>query len=170
MNKPIICCIYQKKIAIDNQLLQEITINQKHLFRERYELLSEADEDVAFLWQITQNTKNTLGINLHVYDKDSNIGLLRVDYNGGHVNPVIVNEYVPEKLSKYAGKWLKSSHIHYYVQGYKILSWAIPLEDDDFPVKSIDTNNFYETFADIIQAFAKRINVETIIHINKLLL
>ncbi|MDR3367023.1 MAG: hypothetical protein LBO71_08685 [Prevotellaceae bacterium] len=79
---------------------------------------------------------------------------------------------MPEHFRKYVGKEfsVKEHHIHYYVQGYKPLAWAIPLVDDDFAIKTIEAINFNQTFADIIKLFAKVVNIETVITINSLLL
>jgi hypothetical protein len=150
--------------------LPQITINQKYPFYERFELLSEKDDEFSFFWQIKQSSKNTLQISLHFQEDDSKIGLLRIDYNGGHTNPQIINEYVPERFHLYAGKQLAESHIHYYIHGYQSLAWAIPLKEDDFALKEISENNFNTTLAEIIKLFAKTVNIETIININILLL
>jgi len=159
-----------KKIVRDNELLSQITINQTFPCNERFDLLSESDDDFSFLWEITQSQKNTLRISLHFMENDSKTGLLRIDYNGGHANPQTVNDFVPEKFHPYAGVQLTQSHIHYYVQGYQTLAWAIPLTDDDFAIKSIDNHRFNEVFADIIKQFANKIHLETIININTLLI
>jgi len=76
--------------------------------------------------------------------------LLRIDYGGGHKNPETVIETVPEYLIPFAGKIFTydEPHIHLYVEGYKShMDWAMPLQQNDFPVKSI-TNS-----TDIIDAF-----------------
>ena len=49
-------------------------------------------------------------------------------------------------------------HIHYYVEDYKPLAWAIPLADDEFPIKDITTTT--DIFP-VIQEFAVRINLKT---------
>jgi hypothetical protein len=133
-------------------------------------LFSKKDDEFSFLWTIKQSSKNTLRISLHYQEEDSKTGLLRIDYNGGHTNPQSINEYVPEKFYPYAGVKLTKSHIHYHVQGYPVLAWAIPLEEDDFLVKEISENDFNITLAEIIKLFAKTINVETVININILLI
>jgi hypothetical protein len=160
----------KKILNKEGNLLPQITINQKYPFYERFELLSEKDDEFSFFWQIKQSSKNTLQISLHVQEDDSKTGLLRIDYNGGHTNPQIINKYVPERFHMYAGKQLTESHVHYYVQGYQPLAWAIPLEKDDFAVKEISGNNFNTTLTEIIKLFAKTINIETVININTLLL
>jgi hypothetical protein len=47
---------------------------------------------------------------------------------------------------------------------------AIPLTDDEFAIKTIAKNDFNKTFANIINLFAKTINIETKISINTLLI
>jgi len=159
-----------KKVIRGDDLLSEITIQQKFPFQEKLELLSEKDDEFSFLWEIKQGNKNTLKIGLHIQEDDSKIGLLRIDYNGRHTNPQTINENVPEKFHSYVGKELTQSHIHYYVPGYAALAWAIPLIDDPFEIKTIEEENFNATLKNIIIFFAKRVNIETAITINTLLL
>ena len=161
-----------KKILIDDELLSKITINQRFPFLERFELLSDKDNEFSFLWEIRQSAKNALKISLHVQENDSKIGLMRVDYNGGHRNPETINDFVPEKFHQYVGKEFTNNehHVHYHVQGYKSLAWAIPLNDDDFEIKTIGNEDFNYSLANIVILFAKKINIETLITINTLLL
>ena len=161
-----------KKILQGEKFLSEITINQTFPFMERYDLLSEKDNEYSFLWEIKQSAKNTLKVSLHVQENDGKTGLLRIDYNGGHVNPEKINDFVPEKFHKYAGKVFTNAepHIHYHVQGYKTLAWALPLTDDDFEIKTIENKDFNNSLKNIIILFAKTIKIETVITINTLLL
>ena len=161
-----------KKVLKGNDLLSQMTVNQKFPFQERFELLSEKDDEFSFLWEINQSAKNSLRISLHLQENESKIGLLRIDFNGGHTNPEIINEFVPERFHQYAGKYFTNDehHIHYHVQGYKSLSWAIPLVDDDFEIKTIDSEDINESLKEVIILFAKAVNIETIITINTLLL
>ena len=161
-----------KKAVKGDELLSKMTINQKYPFKERFELLSEKDDEFSFLWEINQSSKNNLRIGLHLQENDSKTGLLRVDYNGGHKNPEVINEFVPDKFHQYAGKYFVNNehHIHYHVQGYKSLAWAIPLVDDTFEIKKIEQANFNATLREIIILFAKTVNIETVLTINTLLL
>jgi len=149
--------------------LLEIIINQQYPFRERFELLSN-DEEFYFLWEIRQSSKKKLKINLHIQENGTKIGLMRLDYYGNvHTNPINTNNFLPVKFHKYAGKTfnIDEHHIHYYVQGYKPLAWAIPLIDDDFEIKTIENS---AGINDIIISFSKLINIETKIQINAILL
>lgn len=162
-----------KKIVENDKLLGALTINQVFPFNLRYELVSEKDDEFTFLLEIQQSKKSSIRISFHHQENDSKTGLLRVDYNSGHKNPEEINEFVPSKFHPYAGKYFLNSehHIHYHIQGYRSLAWAIPLTVDEFDIKEIkDDANFNTTFADIIKLFAKTINIETNIQVNTLLL
>ena len=162
-----------KKIVEGNQLLDRITINQEFPLNKRFELLSEKDDDFTFLFQIIQSKKHSIRLNFHCQENESKIGLLRVDYNSGHKNPELISPLLPVKFHPFAGKDFsdKEHQIHYYVDGYKPLAWAIPIINDDFIIKEISEDvDFNSTFAEIILQFAKTINIETAITINKQLL
>lgn len=161
-----------KKIVQYDTLLDKLTIDQKFPFYIRFELVSEKDDEVTFLWEIQQSKKNSVRVGFHYQENDSKIGLLRVDYNSGHKNPEEISEYVPEIFHPFAGKYFNCDehHIHYHVQGYKSLAWAIPLTVDKFEIKKLDNGaDFNSTFANIIKLFAKAVNIETEIYVNELL-
>jgi hypothetical protein len=163
----------QKKIVEKEVLLDNLTINQVFPLNLRYDLVSEQDDEFTFLLEIQQSKKSTIRISFHHQENDGKTGLLRVDYNSGHKNPEEINEFLPEKFHPYAGKYFDNNehHIHYHIQGYKSLAWAIPLTIDEFEIKEInDDANFNSTFANIIKSFAKTINIETSIQVNTLLL
>ena len=162
-----------KKVVQNDMLLDKLIINQEFPFFARYELVSEKDDEYTFLWVIQQSKKNSIQVSFHHQENDSKTGLLRVDYNSGHTNPEIISEYVPEKFHPFAGKIIsnKEHHIHYHVQGYKSLAWAIPLSEDEFKVKELnDGTDFNSTFTNILKLFAKTVNIETEIIVNELLL
>jgi hypothetical protein len=103
-------------------------------------------------------------------DNDTRLGLVRVDYNGQHnSNPSKINEYVPLEFQSYAGKFFNYNepHIHYYIEGYKPMAWAIPLSDTDFTIQQITSHT------DVISAFNafnKLISLQTQFIINPVLL
>jgi hypothetical protein len=131
---------------------------------ERIYLASKQDDEFTFFLEITQSSKVDLKITLHLQEEDASIGLLRVDFNGRHHNPVIANEGIPELFRQFADAWIEESHIHYFFDGYKPLSWAIPLKSDPtFPIKDFtDTSQI----GSIIQSFGKKINLLTVLMVS----
>lgn len=131
----------------------------------RLTLYAPDDLDQNLLIDIKESEKKALKISLHHQDNCTQNGLLRIDYNGRHFNPVEVVPTLPEIFRPFAGQWLDdySSHIHYVVNGYKPLAWAIPLEFDQFPVKEI---NAREDYSHRLNAFFKKINLKTTISFN----
>lgn len=92
------------------------------------------------------------------------IGLLRIDFKGGHKNPSIITETVPEFLKPFADKWLDPSepHMHVFVENYKPLVWAIPLSKSDFPVKELKDPS---DVSNLILNFGKKVNLISKINI-----
>ncbi len=126
---------------------------------DRIYMASKDDNDFTFFLDIWQSSKNQLKVTLHFQEEDASIALLRVDFNGRHINPEIANDNVSDEFKPYAGKWIEESHIHYFVEGYKPLSWAIPLTvDDSFPIKTFSDSS---EIGNIILAFGKKINLKT---------
>jgi Family of unknown function (DUF6978) len=124
--------------------------------KNRIKLLSEQGTEYEFLLDITSNQKITFKISLHHQEDISKIGLLRVDYKGRHKNPMELNEFVPEKFHPYLGLWIDEPHIHFYVDQYPPLVWAIPLSDYSFPVKNISNGR---EFGNAVRAMSKEINL-----------
>lgn len=162
-----------KKVVVNDSLLNHYSIDQMFPLKLRLELVSPVDDDYTFLWEINQSDKNRIRISFHHQENDSKTGLIRIDYNSGHTNPEAISEFVPAKFHPYAGKHFDSHehHIHYHVQGYKTLSWAVPLKDDGFEIKELDDNpDLQLNIARIIQYFARIVNIQTEITVNSLLL
>lgn len=159
-----------KKITKENSLVDSICLQQEFPIDIRYRMIDTVDGNYEFLWRIKQSSKNAIKLSLHVQDEDSNIGLLRIDYNGPHQNPQIAREDLPIKFQPYVGKWFNNeSHIHYYVEGYKPLAWAIPIEDSLLETKTIEEDKT-ETIKNAILEFANLINVKTKIYFQTMLL
>ncbi len=131
----------------------------------RLNLSAPDDLDQSLLLDIKESEKKSLKISLHQQDNSTQNGLLRVDYYSRHLNPVDILDTVPEKFKPFAGQWLNnySGHIHYVVDGYKPLAWAIPLELDDFPVKELKGR---EDYGQTLNAFFQKINLKTAIRYN----
>lgn len=145
---------------------QTIDLSQK---KNRIELISHQDTDCNFWVEITTNQKIILKTSIHHLESNSYIGLLRIDIKGGHHNPSNIEPTLPDFLKPYADKWFEpnESHMHIYVEGYKPLSWAIPLTDTDFPIKEI---NEPSDLSDLIFNFARKINLKSIINIQQAIL
>lgn len=126
--------------------------------------LRSLDEEFLFLWTIYRSSKELFKLSLHVLEKDSHVGIFRVDYvsnDSSHPNPAIATADVPNELKPFAGKEISGPHAHFNVAGYRTLQWAIPLKDIDFNVKTIvDAQNHIDV-ASAIQCFAKYINITT---------
>lgn len=162
-----------KKIVGPEGLLESLMIDQQFPFNQRFEMISAKDDEFTFLLEIKQSQKKSIRVSFHHQENDTKTGLLRVDYNSGHQNPAEISALVPEKFHPFVGKTFsnREHHIHYHVQGYKSLAWAIPLVDDDFQIKELNVGSqFNNALADIIKLFKKTINLETVMTINPLLL
>ena len=148
-----------KKVLKEEQVVDHVTLGLVN-GKARYFLHAEEEPDYLFLLGIYRSAKNHLKITMHFQEDNARIGLLRVDYNGQHKNPSVIKSDLPSRFEPYAGQWFgyDKPHIHYYVEGYKQLAWAIPLADDDFPVKSIDDEH---NILPATRAFAQKINLKT---------
>ena len=137
--------------------------------KNRLELLSHEDSQYNFWVEITTNQKIILKTSIHHLESNSFIGLLRIDFKGGHHNPITVKDTLPEYLKIYADKWFEPTepHMHVFVEGYKPLAWAIPLADTDFPIKNISDPS---DLNDLIVNFAKKINLNSKINIQQAIL
>ncbi|MCW2276923.1 DUF6978 family protein [Heliophilum fasciatum] len=124
------------------------------------------DGEHMFLFTVQQSAKYNIKITLHFQEDNTKVGLLRIDFNGCHKNPDVITPHVPLFIQPYASKFFdfEDHHIHYHVQGYKTLSWAVPLAVDVFPVKTIDD---FTSFQQAILCFGKRIRLNTELDIEK---
>jgi len=154
-----------KYIVLNGEIANTHLIDIQFPMSIRLALSAPDDLDQNLLVNIKESEKKSLKISLHHQDNSTQNGLLRVDFNGRHFNPVEITETVPETFRPFAGQWLDgyAGHIHYVVNGYKPLAWAIPLEVDDFAVKEL---NGWEDYTRTLNAFFQKINLKTIITFN----
>jgi len=154
----------EKYIIYKKEKQNTFLIAIKYPMRIKLNLISSEDTDQYFMLDIKEG-KRQLKVSLHHQDQNSNIGLLRIDFNGTHLNPFEINEHVPNKFKQFRGEQLGSyiGHIHYNIDGYKPLAWAIPLEFDNFPIKQLSSRNDY---INLLQAFFNTINLKTNISFN----
>lgn len=145
---------------------QTIDLSKK---KNRLELISHQDPDYDFRVEITTNQKIILKTSIHHLESNSFVGLLRIDFKGGHHNPVNILPSLPNFLIEYADKWFDPTepHIHIYVEGYRPLAWAMPLIDSDFPIKDI---THASDLSDLIINFARRINLKSLLNIQQAIL
>lgn len=150
----------EKQIQIEDRIADKYELNIEYPMNFRLILMSEEDIDQSLLIDVKESEKRALKISLHHQDDATQNGVLRVDYFSRHKNPDEINEFVPEVFHEFAGIYLDDydGHIHYVIDGYKPLAWAIPLEVDHFPVKTLKGRDEY---ANVLKAFFKRINIKT---------
>jgi len=141
----------------------ELKIGFPMSFRLSLTALNDLDQNLMV--NIKESEKKALKLNLHHQDNATQNGLLRIDYYSRHQNPFEIIQTVPEKFIPFAGLWLDdyAGHIHYVVDGYKPLAWAIPLEIDGFPILELNGREDYNM---TLQAFFDKINLKTKITFN----
>jgi len=153
-----------KYIVEDEVLLDTKSLLISDTVRIRWKLMSKTDPDQEFLIDIKESNKKVLAVSLHHQDDISKGGLLRVDYYSRHRNPENVLSSVPPEFAKYAGQYLDgyAGHIHYVIEGYPPLAWAIPLEDDKFVIKDITNTG---DISAVVNEFCGRVNLRTTLNI-----
>lgn len=114
-----------KYIIENGEILNTYLLDIQFPMSFRLTLSAIDDLDQNLLINIKESEKKALKISLHHQDNSTQNGILRIDYNGRHLNPVEVIPTLPEVFRPFAGQWLDDypSHIHYVVNGYKPLAW-----------------------------------------------
>ena len=155
-----------EKYVIEKETTPDsFVLNIQYPMSIRLSLTAPNDLDQNLLVDIKESEKKSLKISLHHQDNSTQNRLLRIDFNSRHLNPVEIIPTLPEIFIPFAGQWLDDyeGHIHYVVDGYKTLAWAIPLENDDFPVKKLIGR---EDYIQTLNAFFLKINLKTTITYN----
>lgn len=149
-----------KYIMHNGDLVDHYLLEIQYPMSFRLMLGAPDDLEQNLLVDIKESERKSFKISVHHQDNSTQNGLLRIDYYSRHQNPVGLLETVPEKFRPFAGQWLDdyAGHIHYIVDGYRPLAWAIPLEYDDFPVKELRGRADY---SHTLNAFFKKINLKT---------
>jgi hypothetical protein len=150
----------EKFITQDGGIVRTLRLSLDTPLNIRWKLKAPAEMELDLRVEIQESPKKALKIGFHHQDDTSQHGLLRVDYHSRHRNPVELTDAVPHKFHPYAGMYLDQwpGHVHYVVDGYPMLAWAIPLEADSFPVKDIQG---VEHVHHAVMAFCKRLNIAT---------
>jgi len=133
------------KFVVENdKKIDPLIIIQPNVWRTRYSLMGESNGDIfEFMLEIWQGVKNRLKMSLHFQEDETKIGLFRVDYWSGHSNPQTISDKVPVKFHPFVGKHfvISEHHVHYHIEGYPTLAWALPIEQDNFPYKETSNTN-----------------------------
>ena len=156
-----------KYIIEGDKQIKSKQLNLESPLKLRLNLVAQDDPGQVFLVDITESDKKALKISFHHQDDAAQYGLLRVDFYSRHKNPVEILDTVPENFRQFAGIFLDdfAGHIHYVVNGYSSLAWAIPLEHDDFSVKDIENIDDI-TSVTVMEAFFDKINLKTTLQYN----
>ncbi|MEE0404042.1 MAG: hypothetical protein UDO91_06680 [Megasphaera elsdenii] len=149
----------EKKIVGNDTLQDTYYLRTPTDFFARFPMRS-LDGNNLFLMQISQSPYKQIKIDFHFQENCQYIGLLRVDYHSIHKNPETMNEHVPPIAQKYCGHLIDDSHIHFYVEGYRRLDWAIPLTVSRFPIKDIRMED-PDSLLSALRAFSAHIGLTT---------
>lgn len=132
--------------------------------RFRIPLIAPSEPGYKFFIDVNLNQKIRFKMTLHCQESYSSSGLLRIDYRGSHKNPDFVTDKVPEFLKPYVGmEFRRKSHIHFYIEDYKPLVWAMPLSDHSFKVKQLISE---EDYVNSFLNFAKLLHVKSLFNIS----
>lgn len=161
-----------KVIIVGGEPVDIFPIVQKFPMSVQIDLaVKDKGDEWLFMWQIDQGKKDSLRMSLHCQQYESNIGLIRVDYNRGHKNPSIAPDDLPEFFMPYIGKYFgaRESYVHIHVSSdTQQMQWAIPIEASDIETKLFDATP--ESIENAIQAFAKAIHITTEIKVERSIL
>ncbi len=154
----------------DGKKIDSISMDQKFPMQFRLHLVSEEDFLREYLLDVKQSAKFGIRINFQVMDK-ANWGLARLDYNGNHKNPDEVTDMVPEVFHPHVGEFfMQKSHLHFHVEDFPPLAWALPLEETEITAKKVDDATMAGDFIEAFNSFISYLNVQTKITINPMIL
>lgn len=123
-----------------------------------------------FVLDVKQSEKFGIRLNFQMMD-DMNWGLARLDYNSNHKNPDIMTDDVPVIFHSHVSElFVGKAHLHYHVDGYPQLAWALPLDETEITTKDVAEDDMIQGFVDAFQSFVAYINVKTRIVINKMVI
>ena len=146
--------------------VERLTLDQKFPMRFRLHLMSDEDYSREYLLDVKQSEKIGIRLNFQLMEK-ANWGLARLDYNSNHQNPEEVTGKVPAVFHPHAGElFVQKSHLHYHVEDYPPLAWALPLEETEIEKKSVENTSMANDFIEAFNSFTAYLNIQTQITIN----
>jgi len=135
---------------------QELSFSTEKL---RIDLIVPGEPDYKFFIDVNPYKRIQFKLTLHSQEKFNNVRLLRIDFKGSHNNPEHILDTLPNFLRPYVGmEFRREAHIHFYVEGYKPLVWAMPLSKYSFDIKKLNSEEDYVT---ALVNFAKLLNVQS---------
>lgn len=146
----------------DGSLAGSLEIDLKSRLDMKIDLVAEDDSAYVFQWVIRQSPKDSLKMSLHLMDGDSKEGVFRVDYNASHLNPKECRPELPEVFVPYIGRQfaMDEHHVHYQVEGYRSLAWALPIAETGIDKQEIRTDQASIDMAEAIESFAKFAHID----------
>lgn len=154
----------------EGEIIEELTISQEYPMRMRLNLVSGDSMKREFVLDVKQSEKYGIRLNFQMMD-DLNWGLARLDYNSNHKNPDILTGDVPEMFHAHVAELFEGkAHLHYHVDGYPQLAWALPLDETEIATKDVTDDNMTQGFVEAFYSFVKYLNVQTKIIINRMVI
>lgn len=160
------------KWVVDEQgkIIKKLEMEQQFPMRFRLHLVGSLDQKQEFLLDVKQSEKFSIKLNFQVMD-GSNWGLARLDYNSNHKNPDELSEEVPDIFFGHVGElFVRRAHLHYHVEGYPPLAWALPLEETEIKTKDVTADDLPQGFIDAFDSFVSYLNIQTKIQINPMVI
>ena len=152
----------------DGDIVEEMTMEQDFPMRKRLILTNTEGIKRDFVLDVKQSEKFGIRLNFQMMD-DMNWGLARLDYNSNHMNPDILSEDVPEIFHSHVSEFfVGKAHLHYHVDGYPQLAWALPLDETEITTKDVTPDDMMQGFVDAFESFVSYLNVQTKIVINRM--
>lgn len=157
-------------VDTEGEIVEDLVLEQEFPMRMRLNLVNLEGVKREFVLDVKQSEKYGIRLNFQMMD-DMNWGLARLDYNSNHKNPDSLTEEVPVIFHPHVGElFVGKSHLHYHVDGYPQLAWALPLDETEIATKEVTEDNMMQGFVDAFNSFVSYLNVQTRIVINKMVI
>ena len=150
--------------------IQQLSLEQQFPMQFRLHLVSDEDYLREYVLDVKQSEKLGIRLNFQLMDK-VNSGISRLDYNGNHKNPDELTDNVPAVFHSHAGElFIQKSHLHFHVEDFPPLAWALPLDETEITFKNVALDTVASDFIDAVYSFASYLNIQTTISINPMVL